>query len=145
MRALPTLLIAGLLVACAPVPGEGGVEPVIPILANDPDDLVDTMEWGRSPATDGVPTPDVTFELMDGSTPRMVRVAIPGGGCRPTLQAQISGTQEAASIELVIGGAIVPEGFECSEILTTHELIITFHNPVALDSLTISARRTEDS
>ena len=137
------LLAAGFLLAsaCSPQPSEG--VSVFPIIGDDPADLVETMEWGDTPALPEFPGGESTvLEILEDSTPEVLRVAVEGGGCPPTAQVRVTGSPEAVSIEMVLGGAIAPPGTECTDILTTHELIIRFHEPIDLDGLELAARRT---
>lgn len=147
-RSLPALVLvlAVLLVACGPAGGSGtiaGGETRFPILGNDPDGLVETMAWGESPAIDLTPSGEVLLaEVMDSSTPDLVRIAVEGNECPPSATVLVSGSASEVTIEMVLGGSLPPAGVECGEIITTHALLIYFREPVDLDNLEVSATRT---
>ena len=144
--ALFLALLAAMLAACGPAGGSGtiaGGEPRFPILGNDPGGLVETMEWGESPALDLSPTGEESLaEVMDSSTPEVARIAVQGNECPPSARVLVSGSASAVTIEIVLGGSLPPAGFECGDILTTHALVIYFKEPIDLDNLEVSATRT---
>lgn len=141
-------LLAALLAACGPVGGSGtiaGGGPRFPILGNDPDGLVETMEWGESPAIDLTPSGEESLaEVLDSSTPEVVRIAVEGNECPPSARVLVRGSATEATIEMVLGGSLPPTGVECGDILTTHALLIYFREPIDLDNLEVSATRTGD-
>jgi hypothetical protein len=142
-RSYPALLLvlAALLAACGPSGGSGtiaGGEPRFPIIGNDPDGLVETMEWGESPAIDLSPS----GEILDSSTPEVARIAVEGNQCPPSATVLVSGSPSEVTIEIVLGGSLAPVGVECGDILTTHTLVIHFKEPIDLDNLEVSAVRT---
>ena len=146
-RKFPFLaLIALLLAACGPAGGSGtiaGGEPRFPIIGNDPDGLVETMEWGESPAIDLSPSGEESLaEIMDSSTPEVVRIAVEGNECPPSARVLVSGSASDLAIEMVLGGSLPPAGVDCGDILTTHALLIHFREPIDLDNLEVSATRT---
>ena len=134
------------LVACGPAGGSGtiaGGEPRFPIIGNDPDGLVETMEWGESPALDLSPSGEESLaEILDSSTPEVVRIAVKGKECPPSARVLVSGSASEVTIEMVLGGSLPPAGIECGDILTTHALVIYFREPIDLDNLEVSASRT---
>jgi hypothetical protein len=144
--ALFVALLAALLAACGPAGGSGtiaGGEPRFPILGNDPDGLVETMEWGESPAIDLTPSGEESLaELLDSSTPEVVRIAVEGNECPPSARVLVTGSPGEVTIEMVLGGSLPPPGIECGDILTTHALLIYFREPIDLDNLEVSATRT---
>ena len=139
-------LIAVLLASCGPAGGSGtiaGGETRFPILGNDPGGLVETMEWGESPAIDLTPSGEVLLaEVMDSSTPELVRIAVEGNECPPSARVLVSGSAIEVTIEMDLGGSLPPAGVECGEIITTHALLIYFREPIDLDNLEVSATRT---
>ncbi|MGF1617743.1 MAG: hypothetical protein ACFCU2_08040 [Acidimicrobiia bacterium] len=140
------LLLATVLVSCGPAGGSGtiaGGEPRFPILGNDPDGLVETMEWGESPATDLSPSGEEALaEVMDSSTPDVVRIAVEGSECPPSARILVTGSPGEVTIEMVLGGSLPPAGIECRDMITTHALVIYFKGPIELDNLDVSATRT---
>ncbi len=144
--ALHLALLAAVLVACGPAGGSGtvaGGETRFPIIGNDPDGLVETMQWGESPAIDLTPSGEETLaEVMDSSTPKVVRIAVEGNECPPSARVLVSGSASELTIEMILGGSLPPVGVECGDILTTHALLIHFKAPVDLDNLEVSATRT---
>lgn len=145
-RSFPALVLAVLLVACGPAGGSGtiaGGETRFPIIGNDPDGLVETMEWGESPALDLTPSEvESLAEVMGSSTPDVVRIAVAGNECPPSARVLVSGSANEVTIEMVLGGSLPPAGVECGDILTTHALLIHFREPIDLDNLEVSATRT---
>jgi hypothetical protein len=134
----PSVLLASiLLVSCAPSP-TGGVE--FPIIGNDPDRLVETMEWSDS---EDIPAPGDFEEplIMPSSTSDLVEIAVKGGGCPPSTQVAVSGSVDAVVIVMNLGGSIEPIGVDCPDVLTTHVLAIRFRNPISLDHLEVSSVR----
>jgi hypothetical protein len=122
-----------------------GGEPRFPIIGNDPDGLVETMEWGESPAIDLSPSGEsLLAEVMDSSTPEVVRIAVEGNECPPSAQILVTGSPAAVTIEIVLGGSLPPAGLQCGEILTTHALVIYFKEPIDLENLEVSATRTRE-
>jgi hypothetical protein len=120
-----------------------GGEPRFPIIGNDPDGLVETMEWGESPAIDLSPSGEsLLANVMDSSTPEVVRIAVEGKECPPSARILVTGPPTEATIEMVLGGSLPPAGVECADILTTHTLVIYFREPIDLDDLKVSATRT---
>jgi hypothetical protein len=120
-----------------------GGEPRFPIIGNDPDGLVETMEWGESPAIDLSPSGEsLLAEVMDSSTPDVVRIAVEGNQCPPSAQVLVTGSPAAVTIEMILGGSLPPTGLVCGEILTTHALVIYFKEPIDLENLEVSATRT---
>ncbi len=144
--ALFSALIAALLAACGPAGGSGtiaGGEPRFPILGNDPDGLVETMEWSESPAIDRTSFGEESLaEVLDSSTPEVVRIAVEGNECPPSARVLVTGSPGDVTIEMVLGGSLPPTGVECGDILTTHALLIYFREPIELDNLEVSATRT---
>ncbi|CAN5779438.1 hypothetical protein BH23ACT4_BH23ACT4_04610 [soil metagenome] len=142
------VLSAMVLVACGPAGGSGtiaGGEPRFPILGNDPDGLVETMEWGESPALDLTPSGEDTLaEVLDSSSPEVVLIAVEGNECPPSARVLVGGSPDDVTIEMVLGGSLPPAGVECGDILTTHALLIYFKEPIDLDNLEVSATRTGD-
>lgn len=140
------LLLAALLVACGPAGGSGtiaGGETRFPIIGNDPGGLVETMEWGESPAIDLSPSGEEALaKVMDSSTPDVVRIAVEGNECPPSARVLVGGSPAEVTIEMVLGGSLPPAGVECGDILTTHALLIHFKEPIDLDNLDVSATRT---
>lgn len=140
------LVLAAVLVACGPAGGSGtvaGGEPRFPIIGNDPDGLVETMEWGESPALDLSPSGEESLaEVLGSSTPEVVRIAVEGNECPPSARVLVGGSPGEVTIEMVLGGSLPPAGVECGDILTTHALLIHFKEPINLDSLNVSASRT---
>jgi hypothetical protein len=147
-RSFPTLLLvlAILLAACGPAGGSGtiaGGEPRFPIIGNDPDGLVETMEWGESPAIDLSPSGEGSLaEILDSSTPEVARIAVEGNECPPSATVLVSGSPSEVTIEIVLGGSLPPAGVECGDILTTHALVVHFREPIDLNNLEVSAVRT---
>jgi hypothetical protein len=139
-------LLAIVVVACGPSETADTVasgEPRFPIIGNDPDGLVETMEWGESPAIDLSPSGEsLLAEVMDSSTPEVVRIAVEGNQCPPSARILVTGSPAAVTIEMVLGGSLPPAGLVCGEILTTHTLVIYFKEPIDLENLEISAGRT---
>lgn len=139
-------LLLAVLVSCGPAGGSGtiaGGEPRFPIIGNDPDGLVETMEWGESPALDLTLSGEQSLaEVMDSSTPEVVRIAVEGSECPPSATVLVSRSASEVTIEMVLGGSLPPAGVECGDILTTHLLVISFREPVDLESLEVSASRT---
>ncbi len=120
-----------------------GGEPRFPIIGNDPDGLVETMEWGESPALDLSPSGEESLaEVLESSTPEVVRIAVEGNLCPPSARVLVSGSTSEVSIEMVLGGSLPPAGTECGDILTTHALVIYFREPIDLASLEVIASRT---
>lgn len=140
------LVLSSLVAACGPAGGSGtiaGGEPRFPIIGNDPDGLVETMEWGESPAIDLTPSEVATLaEMMDSSTPKVVRIAVEGNECPPSARVLVGGSPGEVTIEIVLGGSLPPAGVECGDVLTTHALLIYFKEPIDLDNLEVSATRT---
>jgi hypothetical protein len=141
-------LLAMVVAACSPSETadsvEGG-EPRFPIIGNDPGGLVETMEWGESPAIDLSPSGEsLLAEVMDSSTSEVVRIAVEGNQCPPSAQILITGSPAAVTIELILGGSLPPAGLVCGEILTTHALVIYFKEPIDPENLKVSATRTGD-
>lgn len=134
------------LAACGPAGGSGtiaGGEARFPIIGNDPDGLVETMEWGESPALDLTPSGvESLAEVMGSSTPEVVRISVEGNECPPSARVLVSGPPDAVTIEMVLGGSLPPTGVECGDIFTTHALLIYFREPIDLDNLDVSATRT---
>jgi hypothetical protein len=147
-RSFPTLLLvlAILLAACGPAGGSGtiaGGEPRFPIIGNDPDGLVETMEWGESPAIDLSPSGEESLaEILDSSTPEVARIEVEGNECPPSATVLVSGSPSEVTIEIVLGGSLPPAGVECGDILTTHALVVHFREPIDLNNLEVSAVRT---
>ena len=147
-RSYPALLLvlAALLAACGPSGGSGtiaGGEPRFPIIGNDPDGLVETMEWGESPAIDLSPSGEGSLaEILDSSTPDVARIAVEGNQCPPSATVLVSGSPSEVTIEIVLGGSLPPAGVECGDILTTHALVVHFREPIDLNNLEVSAVRT---
>lgn len=147
-RSYPALLLvlAILIAACGPAGGSGtiaGGEPRFPIIGNDPDGLVKTMEWGESPAIDLSPSGEGSLaEILDSSTPEVARIAVEGNECPPSATVLVSGSSSEVTIEMVLGGSLPPAGVECGDILTTHALVVHFREPINLDNLEVSATRT---
>jgi hypothetical protein len=141
-------LFAIVVAACGPsgtADTVAGGEPRFPIIGNDPDGLVETMEWGESPAIDLSPSGEsLLAEVMDSSTPEVVRIAVEGNECPPSAQILVTGSPAAVTIEIVLGGSLPPAGLQCGEILTTHALVIYFKEPIDLENLEVSATRTRE-
>lgn len=137
-----TLLVSALLVvACSPPPS---AQNSFPIIGNDPDGLVETMEWGDSPTTATFPANETTvLEILPNSSPSVVQIAVEGSGCPPSAQVLVTGPIETVRVSLILGGAIAPPGVECADILTTHALVIRFKQPIDLHDLKVSAERTQ--
>lgn len=140
------LVFSVLLASCGPAGGSGtiaGGETRFPIIGNDPNGLVETMEWGESPAIDLTPSgEEFLAEVMDSTTPEVVRIAVEGNECPPSARVLVSGSASEVTIELVLGGSLPPAGVECGDVLTTHALVIFFREPIDLDKLDVSATRT---
>ena len=135
--------VAWLLTACSP--SVSGV-PVFPIIGDDPEDLVSDMTWGASQEVDEIEADRPPISVRDSSTSRLIRIGVLGGSCPPTTQVRV--TDDGASgdeteIQLVVGGSIEPEGVNCDETPTVHELIIEFREPIDLDGLDVIGRYTE--
>lgn len=147
-RSYPTrfLVLAAMLVACGPAGGSGtiaGGETRFPIIGNDPDGLVETMEWGESPALDLTPSGEESLpEVLDTSTPEVLGIAVAGNECPPSARVLVSGSASEVTIEMVLGGSLPPAGVECGDILTSHALLIYFRAPIDLDNVVVSATRT---
>jgi len=139
-------LLAIVVAACGPSGTAGTVAgggPRFPIIGNDPDGLVETMEWGESPAIDLTPSNAPTIaEVMDTSTPDVVRIAVEGNECPPSARVLVTGSPSEVSIEMVLGGSLPPVGIGCADILTTHTLVVSFKEPIDLENLEVSASRT---
>jgi hypothetical protein len=142
-------LLGVLVVACGPSGTADtvvGGEPRFPIIGNDPDGLVETMEWGESPAIDLSPSGEsLLAEVMDTSTPEVVRIAVEGNECPPSARILVTGSPAEVTIEMVLGGSLPPAGIECADILTTHTLVVQFKEPIDLENLVVSASRTGES
>jgi hypothetical protein len=139
-------MLAIVVAACGPAGGSGtvaGGAPRFPIIGNDPDGLVETMEWGESPAIDLSPSGEgLLAEILDSSTPDVVRIAVEGNQCPPSATVLLSGSTSEVTIEIVLGGSLPPAGVECGETLTTHALVVHFREPIDLENLEVSAVRT---
>lgn len=139
-------LLGILAAACGPsgtADTVAGGEPRFPIIGNDPDGLVETMEWGESPAIDLSPSGEsLLAEVMDTSTPEVVRIVVEGNQCPPSARVLVTGSPAEVSIEMVLGGSLPPAGIECADILTTHTLVVSFKEPIDLENLEVSASRT---
>jgi hypothetical protein len=139
-------LLVIVLAACGPsetADTVAGGEPRFPIIGNDPDGLVETMEWGESPAIDLSPSGEsLLAEVIDSSTPEVVRIAVEGNQCPPSARILVTGSPAEVTIEMVLGGSLPPAGLVCGEILTTHALVIYFKEPIDLENLEVSATRT---
>jgi hypothetical protein len=145
-RTLVLVLLAIAVAACGPSGTADTVasgEPRFPIIGNDPDGLVETMEWGESPAIDLSPSGEsLLAEVMDSSTSDVVRIAVEGNQCPPSAQILVTGSPAAVTIQMVLGGSLPPAGVVCGEILTTHALVVYFKEPIDLENLELSASRT---
>ena len=146
-RLVILLGLVGVLVAsCGPsgtADTVAGGEPRFPIIGNDPGGLVETMEWGESPAIDLSPSGEsLLAEVMDTSTPEVVRIVVEGNQCPPSAQILVTGSPAEVTIEMVLGGSLPPAGLVCGEILTTHTLVVHFEEPIDLENLEVSASRT---
>jgi hypothetical protein len=127
------------LIGCAPAPNADGR---FPIIGSDPDGLVATMSW-RDAADPEIP-PETFDEplVLDTSAPKVVEIAVKGGGCPPSAQVAVSGPAETIAISMNLGGAIEPPGIECTPTLTTHVMVIEFNDPIDVDGLDVTAVRS---
>lgn len=140
IRHLWVLAMVGLVVgSCAPArPGAA----VFPIIGNDPDGLVETMEWGVSPTAVTFPAgEDTVLEILDSSTPEVVQIAVESGECPPSAQVLVTGPANQVRVSLILGGSIAPVGIQCADILTTRALVIRFKERIDLTGLRVSAER----
>lgn len=140
LRHFWVLVLVGLVTgSCAPAgPGEA----VFPIIGNDPDGLVETMEWGISPTTATFAAgEDTVLEILDSSIPEIVQIAVESGQCPPSAQVLVTGPADRVRVSLILGGSIAPVGVECGDILTTRALVIRFKKPIDLAGLKVSAER----
>lgn len=133
-----TLLALGL-TSCSPtLPSEAR----FPIIGNDPGGLVETMQWGGSPASPFPGGEPDIVAVLDSSTPDLVRIAVQGGECPPSAQVSVLGDPDQISVIMVLGAAIAPDATQCGESPTTHTLEIHFKTSIDLEKLQVTASRT---
>lgn len=135
---IATLLALGL-TSCSPARHS---DARFPIIGNDPGGLVETMQWGDSPAKP-FPAGDLdTVAVLESSTPDLVRIAVQGEECPPSAQVSVLGDPDQVSVIMVLGAAIAADATQCGDSPATHTLEIHFKTSIDLEGLQVTASRT---
>lgn len=107
-----------------------------PFVGEDPYGIVTGMRW-LDENVNAMKLRDVDALVLEDSTSRRLRIAVPGSGCAPDVTVSVDGVDPVLELRISITQPVIPAGMNCPAILRAHVFEVELARDVPPESVSI--------